>query len=76
MDTLILNFGNDPNDQNLVWRKATRRMTQSKNAPPAIAEGRVFMVESSAKGIRVCIFSEDRVSAHTDEVVNSFPTPW
>ena len=34
------------------------------------------MVEASSKGIRLAIMESDRVSATTDEVVNTFPTPW
>ena len=34
------------------------------------------MVEATSKGIRVGILHNDRVSATTDEVVNTFPTPW
>ena len=72
----VMCMGSPSSHKSWVSDVSKSMMTKSKNAPPAIAEGRVFMVESSAKGIRVCIFSEDRVSAHTDEVVNSFPTPW
>ena len=51
-------------------------MTKSEHAPACIAEGDAFMVEASSKGIRVGILHNDRVSATTDEVVNTFPTPW
>ena len=34
------------------------------------------MVESSAKGIRTCILTHNRCSATSDEIVNTFPTPW
>ena len=51
-------------------------MQGSKYAPDGIANGEAFLVESSAKGIRTCILNYDRCSATTDEIVNTFPTPW
>ena len=34
------------------------------------------MVEASTKGIRTNILNNDRCSATSDEIVNSFVTPW
>ena len=71
-DLLWLSFVTD----DFLREFSTNFMQHSKHAPECIASGSAFMVESSAKGIRTCILNHDRCSASSDEIVNTFPTPF
>ena len=72
----VLLHGSASTKKSFTCELTTDFMTKSPHAPTCIADGDAFMVEASSKGIRVGIVHNDRVSATTDEVVNTFPTPW
>ena len=72
----VLLHGSASTKKSFTCDLTTAFMTKSPHAPTCIADGDAFMVEASSKGIRVGILHNDRVSATTDEVVNTFPTPW
>ena len=72
----VLLHGSASTKKSFTCDLTTDFMTKSPHAPTSIADGDAFMVEASCKGIRVGILTNDRVSATTDEVVNTFPTPW
>ena len=72
----VLLHGSASTKKSFTCDLTTDFMTRSPHAPASIADGDAFMVEASCKGIRVGILTNDRVSATTDEVVNTFPTPW
>ena len=72
----VLLHGSASTKKSFTCELTTESMTKSPHAPNCIADGDAFMVEASSKGIRVGILHNDRVSATTDEVVNTFPTPW
>ena len=72
----VLLHGSASTKKSFTCELTTDFMTKSPHAPTCIADGDAFMVEASSKGIRVGILHNDRVPATTDEVVNTFPTPW
>lgn len=51
-------------------------MSKSPFAPQELADESVFLVEATLKGIRDGITSYNRVSATSDELVNTLATPW
>ena len=72
---LVLQHGSSSTKRSFTCELSTDFVTKSKNAPPCSSDGDVYMVESS-KGVRTCILNYDRVSCTSDEVVNTFSTPW
>ena len=72
----VLLHGSASTKKSFTCELTTDFMTKSEHAPTCIADGDAFMVEASCKGIRVGIVHNNRVSATTDEVVNTFPTSW
>ena len=72
----VLCMGSASSKKSFVCQLSKDMMLNSSWAPPEIRDGSVFMVEATSKGIRTCILNTDRCSATTDEIVNTFPTPW
>ena len=72
----VILMGSASTKKSFTCQLTTDFMTKSRFAPENIANGDAFMVEASVKGIRLCILNNNRVDATTDEIVNTFPTPW
>ena len=72
----VLLHGSASTKKSFTCELTTDFMTKSPYAPTCITDGDAFMVEASSKGIQVGILHNDRVSVTTDEVMNTFPTPW
>ena len=59
-----------------LWKRAVQYMTDAAGAPPVISGRKIFNVESTPKGIRVALLNYSRCTTISDEIVNTFPTPW
>ena len=72
----VILSGSASSQKSFLCEFTTDFLQHSRHAPTCIADGSAFLVESSAKGIRTCILNHGRCSATSDEIVNTFPTPW
>jgi hypothetical protein len=59
-----------------LWKRAVQYMTDAAGAPDFMTKRQIFNVESTPKGIRVALFNFKRCTTISDEIVNTFPTPW
>ena len=59
-----------------LLQRTVQYMVAADGAPACMQERQVFNVESTPKGIRVSLYAHMRCATISDEIVNTFPTPW
>ena len=70
----VLCMGSASSHKTFLSDHSSDMAKESDKAPDSLKTA--YCVEASTKGIRTCILNQDRVSATSDEIGNSFPTPW